>query len=426
MLKVGIAGPQLLQGKITPPASKAYTHRAMVASLLARGRSTIRSALLCDDTVRTEDTVQELGARIEEEKDKIEVRGVGVPSSPNRYLDCGDSGATLRFLTAVAATGTEKTSFTTKTGLANRPIEPLLSALNRLGAFSDLYQDKDLLRVTVQGPLKGGETTIPGDISSQFISGLLFASPLARNDVTIRVEGHLESKPYVELTLAILSKHGIKAEYDEGTFHIQAPQEYKPTTHEVPPDFSSAAFILAAGATVGEATTLTRMKEAYATEPDSIILELLPTMGVRMEKSGDCVTVSKSALSGFEFDASDHPDLVPVLEVLAAQASGKTSITGVQRLRYKESDRLTTIPAELGKMGAQIHIDQDQVTINGIEHLAASKMSSHHDHRVAMACTVAALAAGGKSLVEDAGVVSKSYPAFYNDLEILGAKLDVE
>lgn len=393
--------------------------------MLARGRSAIKHPLLCDDTVRTEDAVQELGARIEEGTDKIEVCGVGVPSSPSGYLDCGDSGATLRFLTAAAATGTERISFTTKTGLANRPIKPLLSALNKLGAFSDLQQEKNFLRVTVQGPLKGGETTIPGDISSQFVSGLLFASPLARNDVTIKVEGHLESKPYVILTLAILSKHGIKAQHEDGTFHIPAPQEYQPTTHEVPTDFSSAAFILAAGATVGDSTTLTNMK-AYDGEPDSIILDLLPMMGVEIEKAGDRVTVSKEPLSGFEFDASDHPDLVPVLEVLAAQANGKTSITGVQRLRYKESDRLTSMPTELTKMGAQIHIDEDKVTINGVEHLAGSKMSSHRDHRVAMACTVAALAAGGKSMVEDAGVVSKSYPAFFTDLEILGAKFDVE
>ena len=426
-MKIGIAGPQLLQGKITPPPSKAYTHRAIVASLLASGRSTIKHPLLCDDTVRTEDAVQELGARIEEGKGKIEVRGVGAPSSLGGHLDCGDSGATLRFLTAVAATGTERISFTTRTGLANRPIEPLLRALNKLGAFSDLHQEKDLLQVTVQGPLKGGETTIPGDISSQFISGLLFASPLARTDVTIRVEGHLESKPYVKLTLAILSKHGIKTEHEEGTFHIPAPQEYQPTTHEVPTDFSSAAFILAAGATVGDSTTLTEMEEkAYDVEPDSIILDLLPIMGVKMEKTRDRVMVSKGPLSGFEFDASDHPDLVPVLEVLAAQANGKTSITGVRRLRYKESDRLTTMPTELSKMGAQIHIDEDKVTINGIRHLSASKMSSHRDHRVAMACTVAALAAGGKSIIEDAGVVSKSYPAFFTDLETLGAKFDVE
>ena len=394
--------------------------------MLAKGRSTIRRALLCDDTVRTEDTVQELGARIEEGKDKIEVRGVGTPSSPGRYLDCGDSGATLRFLTAVAATGTERISFTTKTGLASRPIKPLLMALNKLGAFSDLHQEKDLLRVTVQGPLKGGETTIPGDISSQFISGLLFASPLARTDVTIRVEGRHESKPYVKLTLAILSKHGIKTEHEDGTFHIPAPQEYQPTTHEVPTDFSSAAFILAAGATVGDSTTITNIEGAHDLEPDSIILDLLPTMGAKIEKVGDRVTVSKGPLSGFEFDASDHPDLVPILEVLAAQANGKTSITGVQRLRYKESDRLTSMPTELAKMGAQIHIDEDKVTINGVEHLAASKMSSHRDHRVAMACIVAALAAGGKSMVEDAEVVSKSYPAFFADMEILGAKFDVE
>ncbi len=425
-MRVRISGPQQLNGKIRAPRSKAYTHRALVASMLARGKSTIKDALVSDDTVATLDAIQELGARVHESKNEIEVQGIGVPSSPEKHLDCAESGATLRFLTAIATTGTEKITFTTRTGLANRPIKPLLQALTRLGALTDLHQAEDILRVTVQGPLNGGATTINGEISSQFISGLLLAAPFARNDVTIKVEGSLESKPYVDLTLGILKKHGITIQQEKGAFLIPAPQEYKPAFHQVPSDFSSAAFIAAVGATAGDSVTLTSIEGDYHIEPDSVILELLSKIGVKVEKTDCELTVSKSHLRGFDFDARDHPDLVPVLEVLAAQAEGKTTITGVKRLRYKETDRLTTVPAELVKMGARIAVNDDRITIDGVDHLSGEKLSSHRDHRVAMACTVAALAAGGESVIEDAGVVSKSYPAFFGDLEALGAKFNVE
>src|SRR6266581_8855736 len=225
-MRVRISGAQQVNGKIRAPRSKAYTHRALVASMLARGRSTIRDALVSDDTVATLDAIQELGARVHESKSEIQVQGIGAPSSPEKHLDCAESGATLRFLTAIATTGTEKITFTTRTGLAHRPIEPLLQALTRLGALTNLHQAEDILRVTVQGPLSGGVTTIDGGVSSQFISGLLLAAPFARNDVTINIEGTLESKPYVDLTLGILEKHGITVKQEKGTFLIPAPQEY--------------------------------------------------------------------------------------------------------------------------------------------------------------------------------------------------------
>ena len=425
-MRVRINGPQQLHGGVKAPRSKAYTHRALVASMLTKGTTTIRGALVSDDTVNTLDAIQELGTRVRESKNGMELQGVGAPSTPGIHLDCAESGATLRFLTAIAAAGTEKVSFITKTGLANRPIQPLLQALETLGASTNIQQSNHLLRVTVQGPLNGGATTITGEISSQFVSGLLLASPFARNNVTIDIEGSLESRPYIDLTLAILRKHGICVEEEEGRFHVPAPQEYKPTAHQVPGDFSSATYLIAASATAGESVTLTGIEGDYRLDPDSIILELLPRIGVKIEKTGEQLTVFKSHLRGFEFEAKDHPDLVPALEVLAAQAEGKTTITGVKRLQYKETDRLTTVPMELAKMGARITVEEDLITIQGIEHLAGEKLSSHHDHRIAMACVAAALAASGESVVEDAGVVSKSYPTFFSDIETLGAKFHVE
>lgn len=415
-----------MQGKVRAPGSKAYTHRALLASLLTPGQTTIQGALVCDDTVNTLDAVQEMGARVRESRNEMVLRGVGTPLAPGKPIDCAESGATLRFLAALACTGDGRTTLTARSGLCNRPIKPLLQALEKIGAYTHLQQTENNLYVTVQGPLRGGTTSISGEISSQFISGLLLAAPLARNDVKLSVDGKLESRPYVDLTLAIQRKHGITVEEEDGTFRIPAAQDYKPATHQVPSDFSSAAFLIAAAGTAGGTITLSGLEGDYRLDPDSVILELFPQMGMKIEKADPELTVSKSQIKGFEFEASDHPDLVPVLEVLAAQAKGQTKISGVKRLRYKESDRLATVPAELAKMGAQVRVEENLILIDGAERLVGEKLSSHRDHRVAMACATAALAATGESVIEDAGVVSKSYPAFFNDLGKLGARFNVE
>ncbi len=424
-MRVRITGPQQLQGKVRAPGSKAYTHRALIASLLTRGETNIHGALICDDTCNTLDAIEELGARVREVRNEITIRGTGTPS-PGNAIDCGESGATLRFLAAVSCVSRGRIILTARSGLAERPIKPLLDALEKLGASIQIQQAPNHLRLSVEGPLKGGRTSINGDISSQFITGLLMAAPLARRDVEVMIGGRIESRPYVDLTLAILKQHGIKVEEEDGTFYVPAPQTYQPTVHPVPSDFSSTAFLIAAGGTAGDTISLTGFEGDYQLEPDSVILRLLPKMGVKIEKTSNELTVSKSQIQAFEFDASNHPDLVPVLEVLAAQAQGQTKITGVKRLRYKESDRLTTIPEELTKMGAKIKVGDDLVVIDGVDKLKGEQLSSHRDHRVAMACATAALAARGESVIDDAGVVSKSYPTFFADIEKLGAHFDVE
>ncbi len=424
-MRVRITGPQQLQGRVRAPGSKAYTHRALIASLLTRGETNIHGALICDDTCNTLDAIEELGARVREVRNEITIRGAGTPS-PGNAIDCGESGATLRFLAAVSCASRGRIILTARSGLAERPIKPLLDALEKLGASIQIQQAPNHLRLSVEGPLKGGRTSINGDISSQFITGLLMAAPLARRDVEVMIGGRIESRPYVDLTLAILKQHGIKVEEEDGTFYVPAPQTYQPTVHPVPSDFSSTAFLIAAGGTAGDTISLTGFEGDYQLEPDSVILGLLPKIGIRIEKTSNELTVSKSQIQAFEFDASNHPDLVPVLEVLAAQAQGQTKITGVKRLRYKESDRLTTIPEELTKMGAKIKVGDDLVVIDGVDQLKGEQLSSHRDHRVAMACATAALAARGESVIDDAGVVSKSYPTFFADIEKLGAHFDVE
>ncbi len=421
-----ITGPQRLQGRVRAPGSKAYTHRAFIASLLTPGETNIHGALVCDDTSNTLDAIKELGAGVREARNEITVRGAGALSSPGNLIDCGESGATLRFLTAVSCTGSDRIILAARSGLAERPIRPLLDALEKLGASIQIQQAPNYLRLSLEGPLRGGRTSINGDISSQFITGLLMAAPLAREDVELMIAGRIESRPYVDLTLAILKKHGIKVEEENGTFYIPAPQTYQPVPHSVPSDFSSVAFLIAAAGTAGDEIILTGFERDYELEPDSAILGLLPKMGLKIQKVNDELTVSKSQIRGFEFEASNHPDLVPVLEVLAAQAGGQSRITGVKRLRYKESDRLTTMPEELTKMGAKVEVGDDVVVIDGVERLTGQKLSSHLDHRVAMACAIAALAATGESVIDDAGVVSKSYPAFFTDMERLGARFDVE
>jgi 3-phosphoshikimate 1-carboxyvinyltransferase len=304
-------------------------------------------------------------------------------------------------------------------------LDPLVKAIKTLGASARMISNPDGFEVLVRGPLRGGEVTVRGDISSQFISGLLFAAPLATRDVTIAVEGALESRPYVEMSIDVLRKHGISIDEHDEKFRIRAPQKFVSASHQVPGDFSSAAFLIAAAGTAGKAITISHLG-SYKFEPDSALLKIAPEVGLEIEQNGDSLTIEKGELEGFEFDASDNPDLVPPLEALGCFADGPSEIRGVRRLVYKESNRLQSLPAELVKMGAKIHVEDDMIRIEGSRELNGSTLDSHSDHRVAMACAAASLGAIGESIIRNSEVVSKSYPEFFQDLARLGVQLSVE
>ena len=423
-MKVRIRGPQRLEGEVKAPGSKAYTHRALVASLMTPGETKIKGALDCDDTRRTVEGIRALGANLDIVNDLTVSHGTS-RFTPNALVDCGSSGATLRFLVAVASAFPTRTNFAVNGTLATRPLTPLLKALEQLGAISILTQVEHGLELMVRGPLKGGEAVLPGDISSQFVSGLLLAAPASMTDVQIRLKHRLESRPYVDMTIEVLRRHRIKVEVDDDSFHVPAPQQYQSAFHEIEGDFSSAAFLIAAAACSGDSIRIVGLAE-QSLEPDSAILKIAPQVGLEVHRKGEALVVERSPIQSFQFDASNNPDLVPALEVLGCAAKGMSEISGLRRLRFKESNRLLTTPVELSKMGGKIHVDEDHVRIEPANRLTGANLDSYHDHRVAMACSIAALGAHGESVIENAEAVSKSYPDFFDDLAKLGAEIRVE
>ncbi len=423
-LIVRIKGPQSFRGRVRAPGSKAYTHRALLASLLSQGETIIQGASECDDAHRTLEAIQFLGARVQIQNSRIVSYGTGRLASNTAPIDCGESGATLRLLTAIAGTSPTRTTLVAGHRLAKRPLEPLLKAMETLGASTTIAENGEGCEVKVHGPLKGGETWIRGDVSSQFISGLLFAAPLAASDVTIHLNGRLESRPYVEMSLQVLKRHGISIAVGDNDFHIPAPQKYTAAFHDVPGDFSSSAFLIAGGGLAGEEITVSGLNPGSG-EPDAVFLKVVDQMGLDVRNVGQTLEVRGSKLEPFEFDAMNNPDLVPPLEVLGCFAKGISEIRGVRRLRYKETNRLQTIPAELGKMGAKIRVNGDIVKIRG-GGLVGCELDSKRDHRVAMSCAIASIGATGDSSIHNAEAVSKSYPEFFQDLSTLGVDLNVE
>lgn len=421
---VKITGPQPIRGTMSAPGSKAYTHRALLASLLSQGETIIQGASKCDDAGRTLEAIRSLGAKVQTQSGRIISYGTETLASHPRPIDCGESGATLRFLTAIAGTSSTRTTLTASERLARRPLKPLLVALESLGARTIIRENREGSVIEIRGPLKGGEASIPGNISSQFISGLLFAAPLAVTDVTIRVTGPLESRPYVEMSLYVLKKHGISIDVNSNEFHIAAPQKYTGASHNVPGDFSSAAFVIAGAGIAGGDVKVSGLN-AGSLEPDAVFLKVIDQIGLHVRNTGESLEVREGKLEPFQFDATNNPDLVPPLEVLGCFAKGTSEIRGVKRLRYKETNRLETVPAELGKMGAKITVEGDVVKIRGGA-LVGRKLDSKHDHRVAMSCAIASIGATGDSSIDNAEAVAKSYPEFFQDLASLGVVLNVE
>ncbi|WP_305064502.1 3-phosphoshikimate 1-carboxyvinyltransferase [Methanococcoides sp.] len=411
-----------VHGEIFAPPSKSYTHRAITVAALSK-ESIIHRPLISADTQSTIKACEMLGAYIEKDGDKLLISGIdGEPQTPDNVIDVGNSGTTLRFMTAVSALGQGTTVLTGDNSIRSRPNGPLLNVLNDLGVQSISTRGNGCAPIVVTGGLKGAIAKIDGSISSQFISALLLACPLTKNSTTLSIKGELKSKPYIDVTLDILEKAGAEIYLEENhslKFIIPGSQKYRLKEYTVPGDFSSASYLLAAAAMTD---TKIKVNNLYPSmQGDIAIIDILKEMGANIywNKEEGTVEVNGGKLHGITMDAGATPDLVPTVAVLGAVAEGETVITNAEHVRYKETDRLHAMALELNKMGISTSEEKDKLTIKGGE-LKGAEVHGWHDHRIVMSLTLAGMIAGNTT-IDTAEAIFISYPNFFDSMRSIGA-----
>ncbi len=402
------------------PSSKSYTIRGLMCAALARGESEIIHPLSSDDTEAAISVLSKVGVAVRQEEDLWRVSG-GNFHEPDADLFCGDSAATLRFMTAICSLIPGKCRLTAGPSLSQRPIKPLVQALRQLGV-SCSCQGEVAPVVVEGGKLKGGVAELPGDISSQFVSALLFITPFAEEGMRIRLTTPLESKPYVLMTLDCLERFGITVSCSKGLDEYEAlKQRYKATKYSVEGDWSSASYLLALGALSGGTEVEGLNPESL--QGDKMILNFLRKMGAWVEINKDSVAVKKSPLKAIQADLSDCIDLLPTVAVLAATANGVSRFVGIERARIKESNRVSTLREGLERMGIRVGEERDRLTITG-SRPKGSVIDSRDDHRIAMAFSILGSAVG-ETIISNAECVSKTYPAFWEVLKGLGGEVKI-
>ena len=405
-----------LSGVVTPPCSKSYAQRALAAALLAKGETILRNLDFCDDTLSAIRVIETLGAKVER-LDERTVKVQGGLSPQSNSLNVGESGLATRMFTPIASLCDTPITVEGQGTLLHRPMHMMIEPLRKLGV--DVRDGGGKLPVEVCGPIRGGEIEVDGSVSSQFLTGLLMALPLAEEDTTIAVENAV-SKPYLDMTIDLASKFGVQISHnDYNEFYVEGSQSYEPADIVIEGDWSASAMLLVAGAIAGK-VTLNNISQ-LSKQADVAICDALVRAGALVTSEPDSITVEQRDLVGFEFDATQCPDLFPALAALAAAAEGESVIYGVHRLEHKESNRAETIASEYAKLGIEVDLDGDVMRIRGGE-IHSAEARSHHDHRIAMSLAVSALRSDGEILIHDAECVAKSYPDFFEALESLRVK----
>ncbi len=407
-----ILGRSRVSGTVHTPCSKSYAQRALACALLCGGRSVIDNLELCDDTRHAINAVEALGAGIEPlGRGSYAVRGGLSPKTD--IINTGESGLSARLFTPIASLCDEKMTVTGTGTMLRRPIGMMVKPLENLGVK---VETDGFLPVSVSGPLRGGETVVDGFVSSQFVTGLLTALPLAVNDSSLHVE-YPNSIPYIMMTVDVLRRFGITIEHSGyNEFFIPANQKFKPIQYSVEGDWGAAAFMLAAGAIAGEVAVMNM--NPVSLQADLAIIDALSRAGASITTTNNEITVTRGELRGFEFDATHCPDLFPVLAALAASCTGTSTIRGASRLIHKESDRAKAIVSEFTRLGIDVAIEDDTMTVRESA-IHGGTVDSHHDHRIAMAAAIVALNSSSPITIRHAEAVSKSYPGFWEELDQL-------
>ena len=419
MHKIRIS-PSVLRGTVSVPPSKSAAHRAIICAALARGKSIISPIELSNDILATISCMRNLGAEIELDGTTLTVDGTNVFSVKNVTLDCGESGSTLRFLVPVAAAGGVAACFVGHGKLPERPI----------GVYTDCLPEKGVKCVTkgglpleISGRLKSGIYEIPGNISSQFITGLLLALPVLDGDSEIRLTSPAQSVGYISMTINAMKDFGVNVQPLQDGWKIPGNQQYTCCNYNVEGDWSQAAFFMTAAALGGE-ISIDNLSTLSA-QGDKECMEIYRRLGVSINENNGIIIMKPGSLRGIEVDASDIPDMVPALAAAAAVAEGRTVIRGAERLRIKECDRLAAMADGLTKLGAKIKETSDGLIIDGVKTLSGGFAEGYNDHRVVMSLSMTAAACSGDIVLTDMESVNKSYPSFFDEYRRLGGIADV-
>lgn len=413
--------PSKCSGQIVIPPSKSMGHRAIICASLASGRSVIKNVAYSDDIKTTIEGMRKLGAEIEENGDILIIDGIkDITRISDEIINCNESGSTLRFFIPIFSLTGKKITFLGKNRLLKRPQK----------IYEDIFKEQKLhyfhdeTKIEIEGRLKAGTYVVDGNISSQFISGLLFTLPLLEGDSKIKIKPPFESASYIELTLEMLRRYGIEiSKTDELTFKIKGRQKYKPCDYTIEGDFSQLGFFAVLGAINNNIECLGLNHESN--QGDKAIIEILRNAGIKIENIEGGYLIHKSTPKSCEIDLADCPDLGPILNVLGMYGDGKFRIYNAGRLRYKESDRIAAMEEELLKLGVDIKTTEDEIFISGKKiYDGGIETVGHKDHRIVMSLAVAATIMKKPVIINGAEAVEKSYPDFFEDIEKIGIKVE--
>lgn len=421
--------PNKLEGKVKIPPSKSMAHRAVICAALSDGISKVTNIDYSDDIIATINAMRALGADIKKNEDYLEIHGINSADNKKketdelRVIDCNESGSTLRFLVPIAALFEGKNKFVGRGNLGKRPLNTYYEIFDRQGIK---YSYKEgILDLQTEGKLKADEFRVKGNISSQFITGLLFALPLLDGDSKIVITTELESKGYIDLTLRAIKDFGVEIiNNDYKEFVIKGNQKYKSIDYRVEGDYSQAAFFLCADALLNK--VIADDLKLDSLQGDKEVIDILKRMGVEFKNIDNGILGErKGELVSTIIDGSQCPDIIPVVTLVAALSKGTTEIINAGRLRIKECDRLNAVTVELNKLGADITEKEEGLVVKGVEKLKGGvNVWSHKDHRIAMTLAIASTMCDSAIILEDYECVSKSYPQFFEDFKSIGGVFD--
>lgn len=408
-----------LKGQIVCPANKSYTHRAIFLAALSDGKSIVKKILRSNDTIATINACRGFGIEVEEMENNVTIKNTIDSTVQNSMINAENSGTTIRIAIAIAALSGGNTRLTGDDSLRKRPMQPILDALETMGVETESEDGKP--PINIKGKIQGKEISIKGDISSQFISALLIIAPRLPEGLTVNIEGELVSKPYVDLTIAIMKKFGVEVKIEEEYKRYNVSHQiYKPTTFSIPSDFSNLALLLAANVLLDDGLNI-EISLGDMPQGDEAIVDILEKLGVNVRLEEEMITTeSPELLNGGKFDLSNTPDLLPAIAILALKSEKPIEMFNVKHARYKETDRIAILSRELKKIGLDVEEKEDGMIVKKSGELHAAELNSENDHRMFMAFSIVGMFIGDCT-VSDPDAVKVSYPEFIEDMKNVGA-----